>query len=106
MFTKTFTLLFETTTTTFTTKANNYLLQLECDQLEALLLEPLDDVTDEAPVDAVRFDHDEGPLLVGGCHLRDDDLVVFRLSKKFQTRLQQPIGDDKGSNNVMQLYLF
>ena len=42
-----------------------YLHELHGDELESLLFEPLDDVTDEAAVDAVGLDHDEGPLAVG-----------------------------------------
>ena len=42
-----------------------YLHELHGDELESLLFEPLDDVTDEAAVDAVGLDHDEGPLGVG-----------------------------------------
>jgi hypothetical protein len=44
--------------------------ELHGDQLEAFLLEALQDFTDESTLDAVRLDHDEGPLLVGfGSHL-------------------------------------
>ena len=39
--------------------------ELHGHQLEALLLEPLDDVADDAALHAVRLDHDEGPLVVG-----------------------------------------
>ena len=40
------------------------LLHLHGDQLVSLLFEPLDDITDDAPVDAIRLDHDEGSLSV------------------------------------------
>ena len=43
--------------------------QLGCHELETLLLESLDDLGDEAPLDAVGFDHDEGPLCLGIGHL-------------------------------------
>ena len=38
------------------------LLELKADQLEALLLEALDDVTDQAALHSVRLDHDESTL--------------------------------------------
>lgn len=36
---------------------------LHADQLEALLLEPLDDLPDDASLDAVGLDGDKGTLL-------------------------------------------
>lgn len=39
--------------------------KLHGDQLESLLLEPLDNLADQPAVDAVRLDHDEGALGVG-----------------------------------------
>lgn len=39
--------------------------ELEGDQLEALGLETLDDLTDESALDSVRLDHDESTFLVG-----------------------------------------
>jgi len=36
-------------------------------EVEALLLETADDLTNEAPLDAVRLDHDEGALHCGDC---------------------------------------
>lgn len=38
--------------------------EFEGDELEALLLEALDDLADDAALDAVRLDHDEGPFAV------------------------------------------
>lgn len=39
------------------------------DQLESLLLETLQDFSNQASLDSVGLDHDEGPLLVGlGSH--------------------------------------
>ena len=45
-------------------RRNTYLLELHGDELESLLLEPLDDVAAEAALHAVRLDHDEGALSV------------------------------------------
>jgi hypothetical protein len=43
--------------------------ELHGDQLEALLLETLEDLADNPALDTVGLDHDEGPLLVGlGSH--------------------------------------
>jgi hypothetical protein len=43
--------------------------ELHGDQLEALLLETLEDLADKSALDTVGLDHDEGPLLVGlGSH--------------------------------------
>jgi len=36
------------------------------DKLKSLLLEPLDDIADQAALDAVGLDHDEGPLVGHG----------------------------------------
>ena len=53
---------------------DSYLHELHGDELESLLLEPLDDVAAEAALHAVGLDHDEGALvnrrlLVGlGCN--------------------------------------
>ena len=41
-----------------------YLRELHGDELEPLLLEPLDDVAAEAALHAVGLDHDEGALVV------------------------------------------
>ena len=38
--------------------------ELHGDELESFVLEPLDDLPDNAAVDAVRLDHDEGALSV------------------------------------------
>ena len=38
--------------------------ELHGDELESLILEPLDDLADNAAVDAVRLDHDEGAFSV------------------------------------------
>ena len=38
--------------------------ELHGHQLESFVLEPLDDLPDNAAVDAVRLDHDEGALSV------------------------------------------
>ena len=46
--------------------SSSYLHELHGDQLESLLLESLDDVANQVPVDAVGLDHDEGALIVGG----------------------------------------
>ena len=43
---------------------HSYLHELHGDELESLLLEPLDDVAAEAALHAVRLDHDEGALVV------------------------------------------
>ena len=42
--------------------------ELHGDELEPLLLEPLDDVAHEAALHAVRLDHDEGALVIS--HLK------------------------------------
>ena len=42
-----------------------HVLELQTFEVEALLLEAADDLADEAPLDAVRLDHDEG--LLGHC---------------------------------------
>ena len=39
-----------------------YLHQLHGDKLETLGLEPLDDLSHQSSLDAVRLDHDESPL--------------------------------------------
>merc|ERR1711944_165728 len=45
------------------------LLELHGDELESLLLEPLDDFTDQSTLDTVGLDHDESPFV------RHDDVV-------------------------------
>ena len=47
---------------------HSYLHELHGDELESLLLEPLDDVAAEAALHAVGLDHDEGALVVA--HLK------------------------------------
>ena len=50
------------------------------DQLEALLFESLQDLSDQTALDAVGLDHDEGPLLVSiGSHGEE---VVGAVSRK------------------------
>ncbi len=41
------------------------------DEFEALLLEPLDDVADEATMHSIGLDHDEGALFVGSHRRRE-----------------------------------
>ena len=41
----------------------SYLHEFHGDALESLLLEPLDDLSDQTALDAVRLDHDESPLV-------------------------------------------
>ena len=41
----------------------SYLHEFHGDELESLLLEPLDDLSDQTALDAVRLDHDESPLV-------------------------------------------
>jgi hypothetical protein len=52
-------------------KESTYMHELHGDQLEALLLESLDDLAHESALDAIGLDHDEGLLLVCfGGHFR------------------------------------
>ena len=44
----------------------SYLHEFHGDELESLLLEPLDDFSDQAALDAVGLDHDEGSLIGHG----------------------------------------
>ena len=48
------------------TRSATYPHELHSDQLEALLLETLDDLAHQSTLDGIGLDHDEGALLVSG----------------------------------------
>lgn len=83
--------------------------ELQGDQLEALLLEALDDLADEPALDAIGLDHDESPLLISR-HCRRDyrkecqncaehqELHVFAVAKKSRIRNAGKVNCGKSSS--------
>jgi hypothetical protein len=68
------------------------LLELETTQLEAFLLETLDDVADQPPLHRIRLDHDEGTLT--RCHGHSHAPLLLARSN---TERRSPEQSEKGT---------